>query len=105
MVCAGHWVRPEIVIDCQATTAAPEGADLTSNEIELLIREHLDIHTLEVRSDDDVHFEALVVSPAFSDKRPVARHQMIYAALGDHMRADIHALSINALTPDEFSQD
>lgn len=77
---------------------------MSPDDIEKLIREHLPVQTLQVRSDDHVHFEALVVSEAFSGKRAVARHQMVYAALGSHMHADIHALSIRALTPDEHSK-
>lgn len=76
---------------------------MTPTEIETLIRAQLDVTLADVRSDDNVHFEATIVASAFSGKRPVARHQMIYAALGDHMRADIHALSITALTPEEHS--
>ncbi|MHB1528131.1 MAG: BolA family protein [Acidiferrobacteraceae bacterium] len=50
---------------------------------------------------DGRHFEALVESPLFSGKSMVARHQMVYRALGDKMREEIHALSIRAVTPDE----
>lgn len=74
---------------------------MTPTDIEALITEALDVSEIAVVSDDNVHFEALIVSPAFAGKRAVARHQMVYAALGDHMRADIHALSIRALTPEE----
>lgn len=50
---------------------------------------------------DGVHFDAHVVSELFAGKSMIGRHQMIYGALGDHMRANIHALSIKALTPAE----
>jgi stress-induced morphogen len=43
------------------------------------------------------------VSPEFAGKRLVQRHQLVYAALGDRMKAEIHALSIKAFTPDEFA--
>lgn len=76
---------------------------MNPDAIEKLIREHLPVTTLEVMSDDNVHFEALVVSEAFEGKRLVARHQLVYGALGEHMKADIHALSIKALTPSEFT--
>ncbi|MEO1581165.1 MAG: BolA/IbaG family iron-sulfur metabolism protein [Pseudomonadota bacterium] len=75
---------------------------MTPQEITDLIKSQLETTHVEVLSDDHVHFEAVVVSPAFDGKRQVARHQMIYQTLGDHMRADIHALSIRALTPQEF---
>lgn len=54
-------------------------------------------------SGDGQHFEAIIVSPAFSGQRLVARHQLVYRALGDRMRAEIHALSMKTLTPEEWS--
>jgi stress-induced morphogen len=42
------------------------------------------------------------VSPAFTGKRLIQRHQLVYAALGDRMREEIHALSMKTLTPEEF---
>lgn len=47
------------------------------------------------------HFNVLIVSQAFAGKAPLARHRAVYAALGDMMQADIHALSIQARTPAE----
>ena len=51
---------------------------------------------------DGRHFDAIVVSSAFEGRSRVQRHQLIYAALGDRMRAEVHALSIKALTPAEW---
>ncbi len=56
---------------------------------------------LEVEGDGQ-HFTAVIVSPAFAGKRPVARHQLVYAALGERMREEIHALSMKTLTPEEY---
>jgi acid stress-induced BolA-like protein IbaG/YrbA len=56
---------------------------------------------LEVEGDGQ-HFTAVIVSPAFVGKRSVQRHQIVYAALGDRMREEIHALSMKTLTPDEY---
>jgi acid stress-induced BolA-like protein IbaG/YrbA len=56
---------------------------------------------LEVQGDGQ-HFTAVIVSPAFAGKRPIQRHQLVYAALGDRMREEIHALSMKTLTPEEF---
>ncbi|MGK5035261.1 BolA family protein [Janthinobacterium sp. LB3P118] len=56
---------------------------------------------LEVEGDGQ-HFQAVIVSPAFVGKRLIARHQIVYAALGDRMREEIHALSMKTLTPEEF---
>ncbi len=47
------------------------------------------------------HFSAAVVSSAFENVSLVDRHRMIYAALGDAMRTDIHALALTAETPAE----
>ena len=57
---------------------------------------------IQVLGDDGVHFEAQIVSPQFAGKSPIARHRMVYAALGDAMESAIHALSIKAIAPDEL---
>ena len=56
---------------------------------------------MEVRGDGH-HFEAVIVSRAFEGQSRVRRHQLVYAALGDRMRDEIHALSMRTLTPDEW---
>ncbi|MFO1308706.1 MAG: BolA family protein [Burkholderiales bacterium] len=56
---------------------------------------------VEVRGDGH-HFEAVIVSRAFEGQSRVRRHQLVYAALGDRMRDEIHALSMRTLTPDEW---
>jgi len=61
--------------------------------------EHIDV------SGDGQHFEALIVSPDFAGLRLVQRHQMVYRALGERMRAEIHALSMKTLTPQEWSAE
>ena len=53
---------------------------------------------------DGQHFQALVVSQAFAGKNRVQRHQLVYQALGDRMREEIHALSMQTLTPEEAKQ-
>ena len=58
---------------------------------------------LEVDGDGH-HFEALVVSHAFDGLSRVARHQRVYAALGERMREEIHALSMTTLTPGEWAE-
>lgn len=70
-------------------------------DIAALIEAHLPGCAATVTSDDNVHYEAVVVCAAFAGKRPLQRHQMVYAALGERMGGDIHALSIQALTPAE----
>jgi acid stress-induced BolA-like protein IbaG/YrbA len=51
---------------------------------------------------DGQHFQALVVSGEFAGKSRVQRHQLVYAALGERMREEIHALSMRTLTPQEW---
>lgn len=74
---------------------------MTKEMIRELIASRIDCTELDVRGDDGAHFEATIVAPAFAGKSRVARHQMVYAALGDHMREAIHALSFKTLTPEE----
>ena len=54
-----------------------------------------------VESPDQTHFSARIVSRAFAGLRGVARHQLVYRALGERVGREIHALSIVALTPEE----
>jgi len=57
---------------------------------------------VEVVSDDNVHFTALVVSSAFEGKRRVAQHQLVYRAIGPELGNEIHALQLTTLTPSEW---
>lgn len=74
---------------------------MTPHDIEQLISAGLPGCSVSVASDDNTHFAAVVVSADFAGKRPLQRHQMVYRALGDAMGGEIHALSIEALTPQE----
>lgn len=71
-------------------------------EIAKLIEAGFADATVQVRGDDGAHFEALVIAEEFSGKRPLARHQLVYKCLGSLVGNEIHALSIKALTPDEW---
>ena len=73
----------------------------TPELIHSYIAKGMDCTHLEVEGDGH-HFSAVIVSPAFAGKRPIQRHQMVYAVLGDRMREEIHALSMKTLTPDEY---
>ncbi|MBX7230277.1 MAG: BolA/IbaG family iron-sulfur metabolism protein [Burkholderiaceae bacterium] len=53
---------------------------------------------------DGRHFQAMIVSDAFEGKSLVARHRLVYGVLGDRMREQIHALSMQTLTPAEWNQ-
>ena len=74
-----------------------------AKSIEDTLRGALACTQVEVHGADGVHFEAIVVSPAFAGLSRVRRHQMVYAALGDRMREEIHALSMQTLTPEEWA--
>ena len=65
------------------------------------IAESFPCETLKVTGDGQ-HFEALIVSERFAGLGRVARHKLVYRALGERMRGDIHALSMRAMTPEEF---
>jgi acid stress-induced BolA-like protein IbaG/YrbA len=75
---------------------------VTPESIKSSIAAGLACEHLEVRGDGH-HFEALIVCAAFEGKSRVARHQLVYAALGDRMREEIHALSMLTMTPAEFA--
>jgi len=73
----------------------------TPESIRLSIEAVLACEHVEVVGDGR-HFEALIVSSAFEGLTKVRRHQRVYAALGDRMREEIHALSMLTLTPGEW---
>jgi len=76
---------------------------MTADEVSRLIETGLPGARVRVATDDDTHFEAVVVSEQFAGRRPLQRHQQVYAALGVRMGREIHALSIQAYTPEEWS--
>lgn len=75
----------------------------TPEQIKKYIADGLACSHLEVEGDGQ-HFTAVIVSDAFIGKRLIQRHQLVYAALGDRMREEIHALSMKTLTPEEFQK-
>ncbi len=74
---------------------------VTPEDVQRYIADGLTCEHLQV-SGDGQHFEAVIVCEAFEGKRPIARHQLVYGALGDRMREEIHALSMKTLTPSEW---
>ncbi|MCG6951455.1 MAG: BolA family protein [Burkholderiales bacterium] len=76
---------------------------VTPESVQKGIEAGLDCAHIEVIGDGQ-HFQALIVAEAFSGKSRVQRHQLVYAALGERMREEIHALSMRTLTPEEWSQ-
>jgi acid stress-induced BolA-like protein IbaG/YrbA len=75
---------------------------LTPEQLREYIAKGLSCETLEV-SGDGQHFEALIVSAEFAGKSRIQRHQAVYAALGERMREEVHALSMKTLTPEEWT--
>jgi acid stress-induced BolA-like protein IbaG/YrbA len=73
----------------------------TPDDVRRYIAQGLDCQHLEVDGDGR-HFNAVIVSAAFEGRSRVQRHQLVYAALGERMREEVHALSMRTLTPAEF---
>ncbi|HTQ35560.1 MAG TPA: BolA/IbaG family iron-sulfur metabolism protein [Steroidobacteraceae bacterium] len=76
---------------------------MNPQQIEELIRAALPDAVVRVRSEDNVHFAAMVVSGEFAGRRPLQRHQLVYRALGERMGGEIHALSLETCTPAELA--
>jgi len=76
---------------------------MNASEVQALISAGLPGAEVIVESNDDTHFAARIVAPQFVGKRTLSRHQLVYATLGAKMGREIHALSIEALAPEEAS--
>jgi acid stress-induced BolA-like protein IbaG/YrbA len=74
----------------------------TPDQIKTYIEQNLACDHVAV-SGDGHHFEAVIVSALFRGKSKVQQHQLVYRALGDRMREEIHALSMRTLTPEEWN--
>jgi len=77
---------------------------MTPQQVREMIAAGLPDAQVEVRSDDNTHFEAVVVSAGFEGQRSIQRHQAVYRTLGQYMGREIHALSLRAFTPDELAR-
>ena len=71
-------------------------------DIKAYIEQGLECELVRVAGDGH-HFEAVVVSAAFRGKSRVQQHQLVYRALGDRMREEVHALSMRTFTPEDWS--
>ena len=74
---------------------------VTTDSVKAGIAAGLACEHLEVIGDGQ-HFQALIVSAEFAGRSRVQRHQLVYRALGERMREEIHALSMRTLTPEEW---
>jgi stress-induced morphogen len=79
---------------------------MDTEDVADLIRDGVPDATVEVGTprhpDDDDHFAATVVSPAFAGETLVDQHQLVYDALGEHLTREIHAIELETYTPDEY---
>jgi acid stress-induced BolA-like protein IbaG/YrbA len=75
---------------------------MTADEVTQLILSGLPDAEVRVATEDDTHFDAIVVARQFEGKRPLQRHQLVYSGLGARMGREVHALSIQAFTPDDW---
>jgi acid stress-induced BolA-like protein IbaG/YrbA len=76
---------------------------MTADELKQIIAAGLPCEHLELQGDGR-HWFATIVSPAFEGLRPIARHQRVYATLGERLQSDeVHALSMKTLTPAEWT--
>ena len=76
---------------------------LTPDSVKTYIEDNLACEHVEVIGDGQ-HFEAVIVSTEFRDKNRVQQHQIVYRALGERMREEIHALSMRTLTPEQWAE-
>ena len=77
---------------------------MTPEQVRQQIEQALPGATVDVRSEDNVHFEALVVASQFVGLRTIQRHQLVYRALGAAIGREIHALSLDTPAPDEWAR-
>ena len=77
---------------------------LSAQQLEAYITQNLACEYIKVLGDDGTHFESVIVSNAFVGKSMVQQHQLVYAALGDRMRSEIHALSMKTYTPEQWNR-
>ena len=76
---------------------------VTPEQVKSYIEQGLACDSVRV-SGDGHHFEALIVSAAFRGKSKVQQHQLVYRALGNRMHEEIHALSMQTFTPEDFAR-
>lgn len=75
---------------------------VTAESIEQTIKASLPCTYIKVEGDDGLHFGAIIVSDQFEGKNMVQQHQLVYRAMGDRMREEVHALSMKTYTPEQW---
>ncbi|MCY3625040.1 MAG: BolA/IbaG family iron-sulfur metabolism protein [Candidatus Dadabacteria bacterium] len=76
---------------------------METQRIREMIEQGISTSFVEVEGDG-THFQAVVVSEQFRGKPPIERHKLVYAALGDAMESEIHAISIKTYTDDQWER-
>ena len=76
----------------------------TPENIKEWIEQNLAESEVEI-SGDGRHFDAVIVCAGFAGKTRIQQHQMVYAALGDKMKDEIHALSMRTMTPEDWAAE
>jgi acid stress-induced BolA-like protein IbaG/YrbA len=78
---------------------------MEQQDIQIMLRDNLPDAKVIVSSADGTHFEAVVVTDAFLDQKPVARQRIVYAIIGSHITSGaIHALSLKTYTHQEWKE-
>jgi len=77
---------------------------MTADDIRQSILEKLECEFIEILGEDGAHFEGTIVSGLFEGLNRVKQNQMVFNALGDKMKSEIHALSMKTYTPNEWNQ-
>ncbi|SET04916.1 transcriptional regulator, BolA protein family [Nitrosomonas marina] len=77
---------------------------ITAENIKNHIETSLPCELVRVEGDDGHHFQAVIVSSEFIGKRTIQQHQLVYQALGDKMKQEIHALSMKTFTPEQWAE-
>ena len=76
---------------------------MNADQLKQLIADGMPCEFIELEGDGR-HWFATIVSTEFEGKRPIARHQRVYATLGERMKTDeVHALSMKTFTPAEWA--
>ncbi len=78
---------------------------MTKDKVKELIEAGVKCDFIEVKGDDGVHFEAIIVSPDFEGLSMLKQHKLVYATLGDRLKTEeIHALALKTYKPSEWSK-
>lgn len=77
---------------------------ITPAEVKKIIESHIDCSVCDVQGEDCVHFDAVIVSPAFTGLNMVKQHQLVYKTLGDLMKQEIHALQLKTYSPQQWAE-